>query len=56
MDDRLGQLMFSIDGYRCCRCGEVGREKLKVHRIMSVEEYTLLGPAGQRLREQHQEV
>ncbi len=55
MDDKLRQLIFAVDGYRCCRCGKVDDEKkLKVHRIMSAEEYTLLGPVGKRLREQHQ--
>jgi hypothetical protein len=54
MDDRLRQLILNLDNYQCCRCGKVDYEKMKVHRIMSAEEYILLGPVGKRIREQHQ--
>ncbi len=54
MNDRLRQRILARDGYRCCKCGEVDDKKLQIHHIVSIEEYTLLGPIGEKLQKQHQ--
>jgi len=56
MDDRLRQRILAQDGYRCCKCGEVHRQKLQIHRIESLEEYALLGPIGKKLQEQERNI